>query len=370
MHASTAATVLCVVATDLSMTAHARRMETAPNAHWPCETANGYRLFSMMSDSKTSATKRRAVGTYMYDCGYFDTDEFKIAEQRLEAFPKPQWQTRLCTEDGDPEELHVHYRDPVVLVAGILRNPRLDHTRTVWGPEVCKDDESGRDGYFSDVCHGLWWKAMQAACNPGVVLLTIILTQDEAQVDENGRKSLTPVYATTANVRAEDRNQPWARVLVGYLQKPNKNLKPADMGHEEWKRRKRLLKVRQMDAMLESVARLGRTGVKMVVRDRFGELVTATVVPTVAFASYDQPEISSVTGCKGNYQGMPMFCHRYDPARLLLRGHSRNATVATVNGTRWPVRVAARSDPTLATFQWRALDGYSTVATGSRPLLP
>ena len=178
------------------MTAHARRMETAPNAHWPCETANGYRLFSMMSDSKTSATKRRAVGTYMYDCGYFDTDEFKIAEQRLEAFPKPQWQTRLCTEDGDPEELHVHYRDPVVLVAGIMRNPRLDHTRTVWGPEVCKDDESGRDGYFSDVCHGLWWKAMQAACNPGVMLLTIILTQDEAQVDENGRGRVRLVRPT------------------------------------------------------------------------------------------------------------------------------------------------------------------------------
>ena len=173
-----------------------------------------------------------------------------------------------------------------------------------------------------------------SVCNPGVMLLTIILTQDEAQVDENGRKSLIPVYATTANVRAEDRNQPWARVLVGYLQKPNKNLKPAEMGHEEWKRRKRLLKVRQMDAMLESVVRLGRTGVKMVVRDRFGELVTATVVPTVAFASYDQPEISSVTGCKGNYQGMPMFCHRHDPVRLLHRGHSHDALVATVNGTR------------------------------------
>ena len=84
----------------------------------------------------------------MYDCGYFDTDEFKIAEQRLEASPKPQWEARLCTEDGDPEELHVHYRDPVVLVAGTMRNPCLDHTRTVWGPEVCKDDESGRDGYF------------------------------------------------------------------------------------------------------------------------------------------------------------------------------------------------------------------------------
>ena len=108
----------------------------------------------------------------------------------------------------------------------------------------------------------------------------------------------------------------------------------------------------------------------LLMRDRFGELVTATVVPTVAFASYDQPEISSVTGCKGNYQGMPMFCHRHDPARLLHRGHSHDATVATVNGTRWPVCVAARSDPTLATFQWRALDGYSTVATGSRPLLP
>ena len=43
---------------------------------------------------------------------------------------------------------------------------------------------------------------MQTYVNTGCALLVIIITQDEATVDGNGRRSLIPVYATTANVRA------------------------------------------------------------------------------------------------------------------------------------------------------------------------
>ena len=79
---------------------------------------------------------------------------------------------------------------------------------------------------------------MQAHVQSGCVLLPIIVTQDEATLDHNGRKSLTPVYATFGNIRAQYRNEPWARVLVAYLPKANKSQKKG-LGKELWKREKR-----------------------------------------------------------------------------------------------------------------------------------
>ena len=96
---------------------------------------------------------------------------------------------------------------------------------------------------------------------------------------------------------------------MGYLRKPNKNLKLAGMCHEEWERRKRHIKQEQMAAILEPLRALVRAGVRMVMANRNGELVTAAVVPVVALASYDQPEIKSVTNVKAAYKNMRTFCH-------------------------------------------------------------
>ena len=46
------------------------------------------------------------------------------------------------------------------------------------------------------------WKAMQRCLPPGVLLLPIMLTQDEATFDGNFRRTLTPIYATLACIRA------------------------------------------------------------------------------------------------------------------------------------------------------------------------
>ena len=48
---------------------------------------------------------------------------------------------------------------------------------------------------------------MARELNDDCVILPIILTQDAAQVDGNGRKSLTPMYATFGTIRAEQRNE-------------------------------------------------------------------------------------------------------------------------------------------------------------------
>lgn len=97
----------------------------------------------------------------------------------------------------------------------------------------------------------------------GVLLLPFMLTQDEATVDGNGRRTLHPLYATLGNVRAADRNQPWARFLLGYLPKANKNSKPAGMAKAAWTRYTRVQFQAAMSAMLAPIRRYSSTGVRM-----------------------------------------------------------------------------------------------------------
>ena len=54
------------------------------------------------------------------------------------------------------------------------------------------------------------------------------------------------------------------------------------------------------------------------VRNRDGRLETRTVIPVIAFGSYDAPEIARVTNKKDFYMASPMFCHLYDPTTLPL----------------------------------------------------
>lgn len=61
------------------------------------------------------------------------------------------------------------------------------------------------------------WKKMQQCVQRGVVIMPIMVTQDEAMIDGNNRRSLIPVYATLGWIRAKWRNAKWARVLLGYL---------------------------------------------------------------------------------------------------------------------------------------------------------
>ena len=82
---------------------------------------------------------------------------------------------------------------------------------------------------------------MQAYTQPGVILAPLIMGQDGTTIDGNSRRSLIPVYLTSANIRAAIRNLPKARVLVGYLPKYSKNDKPRHMSDENWKEVKRVM---------------------------------------------------------------------------------------------------------------------------------
>ena len=152
---------------------------------------------------------------------------------------------------------------------------------------------------------------MARELNDDCVILPIILTQDAAQVDGNGRKSLTPMYATFGTIRAEQRNEEWARVLIGYIPHPNKNKRPWGKPDTEWKRYKKRVFRRAMRAMLAPIRTFCRTRVKMVLRGRDGELREMTVIPVIAFGSYDNPEMHKVTGVKDFYRGSPAMCTMY-----------------------------------------------------------
>ena len=52
------------------------------------------------------------------------------------------------------------------------------------------------------VCPLAGGRPCSAASPPGVLLLPIMLTQDEATFDGNFRRTLTPIYATLACIRA------------------------------------------------------------------------------------------------------------------------------------------------------------------------
>ena len=81
-------------------------------------------------------------------------------------------------------------------------------------------------------------------------------------------------------------------------------------------------------------------GLKMHLPARDGRWHEATVVPTIAMASYDQPETKKVSGVKDAYRNMSMFCVMYVTTDM-----SRYMTGVSIQGAR-PARrtlVTARS---------------------------
>jgi hypothetical protein len=112
------------------------------------------------------------------------------------------------------------------------------------------------------------------------------------------------------HVRAEFRNQPWARVLVGYLPRWA-SVKPKGIGKDTYQERKRALLRDAMKVVLRPLTRLEKTGVRMQLPAKDGTWHTRTVLMTPALASYDNPEKNKVTGAKDGYKNQWMLCSMY-----------------------------------------------------------
>lgn len=144
----------------------------------------------------------------------------------------------------------------------------------------------------------------------GVLLLPFMLTQDEATVDGNQRRTLHPVYASIGVVRAQQRNEKWARVLLGYIPKPHATSKPEGLSDSAWKEECRRIFRASMNEILAPIRMYARTGVRMLVPGTDGALASKIVVPVIAFCSFDNPECKKVTGVKDGHRAMHMFCSR------------------------------------------------------------
>lgn len=152
------------------------------------------------------------------------------------------------------------------------------------------------------------WKAMAKHCKPNVVLLPIRLTQDDTQQDKGGRRSLKPMYAELGNMRIQRRSELWTQICIGYVPTPNKNQRPANMPKEAWKRYKRQIFNDAMDLMLAPIRKYEKTGVKMVLPGRDGQLREVTVIPWMLMSSYDQPEVNAVLNKLDGYRNMDAPC--------------------------------------------------------------
>ena len=68
---------------------------------------------------------------------------------------------------------------------------------------------------------------------------------------------------------------------------------------------------KSMRAMLAPIRKYTESGVRMHLQGRDGKLKWMTVIPVIAFGSYDHPEMKKVTGIKDYYRNNPMLCSMY-----------------------------------------------------------
>ena len=138
------------------------RAERAENEYYPLDTKDGSDLFDILSGPHIADGLRKRVGEFLFKRGFFETPEFRRAEERLATWPSSPWYKEEVTPPGCHEQLFARWRDPIVCMSDTFHNPELNpETDCVWGPEVIRDEvtraseDYGR-GYISEVFHGEW----------------------------------------------------------------------------------------------------------------------------------------------------------------------------------------------------------------------
>ena len=89
--------------------------------------------------------------------GYFEENEMRLAEARLHSLAQAPWKRTNVSPAGWHEDVYADHRDIVLLFAGVLRHPRCDPARLVWGPENEPFKVPGDGGYIADACNAPWY---------------------------------------------------------------------------------------------------------------------------------------------------------------------------------------------------------------------
>ena len=90
-----------------------------------------------------------------------------------------------------------------------------------------------------------------------------------------------------------------------------KTTKPRDCSLEEWKRYKKRVYRKSMPAMQAPIRKYTKSGVRMHLQGCDSKLKWMTVIPVIAFGSYNHPEMKKVTGIKDYYCNNLMLCLMY-----------------------------------------------------------
>ena len=138
--------------------------------------------------------------------------------------------------------------------------------------------------------------------NEDCLIGPIILNQDEMFVDGNGHQTLTLMYMTLSMVCTG-----W----IGYISKPKKTTKLRNCSMEEWKQYKKRVYRKSMCVMLALIRKYTESGVRMHLQGRDSKLKWMTVIPVIAFGSYNHPEMKKVMGVKDYYCNNLMLCLLY-----------------------------------------------------------
>ena len=134
-----------------------RRLSLQDTPCWLCNTPQAAELLLLLSGDTISGATRKAVGEYMVRHSFFEENELRLAEARLLSLAQPPWQRRNVSPANWHEDVYADYRDIVLLFAFVLRDPRCDPARLVWGPENEPFKAPGDGGYVADACNGSWY---------------------------------------------------------------------------------------------------------------------------------------------------------------------------------------------------------------------
>ncbi|KAH7907715.1 hypothetical protein BJ138DRAFT_1014064 [Hygrophoropsis aurantiaca] len=214
-----------------------------------------------------------------------------------------KWDCEEITIQGDcvdnngkplTETLELWHRDPVEIMKELVGNPLFKDVMA-YEPQRLFVDAEGENRVINEMWTADWWWNLQSRLPDGATIAPIILSSDKTQLSHfRGDKSAWPLYLTLGNISKSIRRQPSSHstVLIGYI--------PVGKYDCYTDKAKQFARYRVFHycvrLVLESLAKAGREGIKMVCSDGYERWMWPILAAYVA----DYPEQCLVACCMEN----------------------------------------------------------------------
>ncbi|KAH7907825.1 hypothetical protein BJ138DRAFT_1013929 [Hygrophoropsis aurantiaca] len=214
-----------------------------------------------------------------------------------------KWECEELTIQGDcldingkplTETLELWHRDPVEIMKELIGNPLFKDVMA-YEPQKVFVDAEGKNRVINEMWTADWWWKVQEQLPKGATVAPVILSSDKTTLSQfRGDKSAWPLYLTLGNISKSIRRQPSSHstVLIGYI--------PVGKYDCYTDKSKQFARYRVFHycvrLVLESLAKAGREGVKMVCSDGYERWMWPIIAAYVA----DYPEQCLVACCMEN----------------------------------------------------------------------